>query len=40
MTRTDGPVDPLDPLQVARRIADSFEAAGICYALGGALAYG
>lgn len=40
MTPAGDPVDPLDPLQVARRIADSLESAGITYALGGALAYG
>lgn len=40
MTRTEDPPDPLDPLQVARWIADRLESNGICYALGGALAYG
>lgn len=39
MTQGAG-LDPLDPLQVARRIVDCLEEAGICYALGGALAYG
>lgn len=40
VTQGRGPIDSLDPLQVARRIVDCLEDAGVCYALGGALAYG